>query len=188
MKIIAWNCRGLNTTDSPTIPFLGWVVRKFLPSILFLSETKVQDVSINQLALYQGYPNVATITSINNAGGLALFWSNDVNLELISSSTSHFACIIKDVVNGCVYNWNLILLYGSPYIESRNEVWTRLTHYLEQNSLDIVIMGDFNQVEFLNQKNGGIRSHTRERAVLLMEKPIGISRTQLSWTKFYMVQ
>ena len=155
MRIMAWNCRGLKTADSPTIPFLGWIVRKFSPQILFLSETKSNASTINNLAMYLGFPSVATVDPINNAGGLAIFWCNDVNMEVGNSSTNHFACIINDVVDNFIYKWNLILLYGSPYIESRGEVWDRISHCLNQNSLDSVIIGDFNQVEFLSQKLGG---------------------------------
>ena len=60
----------------------------------------------------------------------------------------------QDVVDDNVYKWNLILLYGSPYIGSRSEVWELISHYLDQNSLDSVIMGEFNQIEFLNKKWG----------------------------------
>ena len=62
------------------------MVRNFLPQILFLTETKVTDIIIRKLAVYLGFPNVATVNSINNASGLTLFWSNDVILEISSSS------------------------------------------------------------------------------------------------------
>nr|CCA66020.1 hypothetical protein [Beta vulgaris subsp. vulgaris] len=155
MKVLAWNCRGLRSADSPTIPFLGWLVRQCLPQILFLSETKSDSSLISKLAMYLGFPNVATVDSINNAGGLALFWSNDVNLDLKVSSTNYFACNINDLVDEDVYIWNLILLYGSPYLDNRGEVWERIADYISRNPLDSVIMGDFNQIEFLNQKMGG---------------------------------
>ncbi|KMT08661.1 hypothetical protein BVRB_6g139370 isoform B [Beta vulgaris subsp. vulgaris] len=88
-------------------------------------------------------------------GGLALFWSSDVNLVLKDSSTNYFACIINDLVDGNVYIWNLILLYGSPYLECRGEVWEKITYYVNRNPIDTVIMGDFNQLEYLSQKMGG---------------------------------
>ena len=104
--------------------------------------------------MYLGFPSVATIDPINNAGGLALFWCNDVNIEVGTTSANHFACIINGEVDKLIYKWNLILLYGSPYLEYRGEVWDRISQCVSQNSLDSVIMGDFNQVEYLNQKLG----------------------------------
>ena len=47
------------------------------------------------------------------------------------------------------------MLYGSPYLESRGVVWEMISDYVNHNSLDTVIMGDFNQLEYLNQKMGG---------------------------------
>lgn len=41
MKIVAWNCRGLNDPRSPTIPYLVWLCRSRKPQFLFLSETKM---------------------------------------------------------------------------------------------------------------------------------------------------
>lgn len=134
---------------------MGWLVRHLLPQILFLSETKSDDFTINKLASYLGFPNVAIVDPLNNAGDLALFWRNDVSLALSSKSTNYFACIINDVVDMNVNIWNLILLYGSPYIELRQEVWDLITFHLNQNNLDSVVMGDFNQLEFLSQKMEG---------------------------------
>lgn len=46
MSILSWNCRGLTSSESPTVPYLFWLLSKFKPSFLFLQETKssVSDV------------------------------------------------------------------------------------------------------------------------------------------------
>lgn len=53
-----------------------------------------------------------------------------MNLVLCSSSKNHFACILDDVVAGKLYKWKLILLYGSPYLESRGDVWDLISNPL----------------------------------------------------------
>lgn len=68
MKILALNHRGLNSADSPTISFLGWLVRKFSPQILFLSETKSNVSMVNKLAMYLCFSNVSIANIVNNAG------------------------------------------------------------------------------------------------------------------------
>lgn len=50
MRIMAWNCRGLNTSDDPTIPFLIWTIQKFAIDVLFLMETKADYVIIGKVA------------------------------------------------------------------------------------------------------------------------------------------
>lgn len=49
MKMIAWNCRGLNEPNSPKIPYINWLTRTLTnqPMFLFLSETKMYYVGVS---------------------------------------------------------------------------------------------------------------------------------------------
>lgn len=48
-----------------------------------------------------------------------------------------------------------ILVYGSPYIEERQVVWESIRNINSLNSNKILLIGDFNQVEYHCQKLGG---------------------------------
>lgn len=50
MRIMAWNCRGLNASDGPTVQYLCWIIQIFSPHILFLNETKADSVVISWLS------------------------------------------------------------------------------------------------------------------------------------------
>lgn len=66
-----WNCRGLNSADSPTIPYLIWLVHKFSPEVLFLMETKSDDNVISKVAKVLGFGNFLSCNAVGLAGGLA---------------------------------------------------------------------------------------------------------------------
>lgn len=148
MKILSWNCRGLKTANSPTIPFLGWTVLKFLSQFLFLPETKADGITINKVAAYLWFPNAVTVDDVN------------------------------------VYQLNLILLYGSLYLESRKKVWELITYDLNQNTLDSVIMGDFNQLKFLNQKMGGLDYIPWKDQFSIWRSQIGLSEISFHGQSF----
>ncbi|KAL2897985.1 D-alanine--D-alanine ligase [Bienertia sinuspersici] len=55
MKVVSWNCRGLSNTDTPAIPYLVWLVRKFSVNILFLMETHLNGGHVQRLCRVLGY-------------------------------------------------------------------------------------------------------------------------------------
>lgn len=94
MSILSWNCRGLNSSDSPTVPYLFWLLSKFKPTFLFLQETKssVRDVyrlfrSTNP-SVYYG------VDARETRGGLVLFCWGPNRVEVIDSSSNFLFCKI----------------------------------------------------------------------------------------------
>ncbi|KAL2900230.1 putative RNA-directed DNA polymerase from transposon X-element [Bienertia sinuspersici] len=134
---MSWNCRGISSSDSPAIPFLLWIVRKFSLNVLFLMETHLNG------------------EGSSSAGGLAVFWSNQVNLRVSSKCLSFFQCKIEEGLNNKLVEWNLLLFYGSLYLASRTQTWANLSYQLASTNLPVIIQGDFNQIESMEQKWGG---------------------------------
>lgn len=90
------------------------------------------------------------------AGGLAVFWASSIKLNVAIKSKNFFSCKITDVIEtNVVYEWTLILLYGSPYLGDRPKVWETITSICSNSRDDFVILGDINQVEYSHQKMGG---------------------------------
>ncbi|KAL5711094.1 hypothetical protein ACHQM5_021586 [Ranunculus cassubicifolius] len=93
MKTISWNCRGLG--NDLTVRHLRDLCRNEKPDILFLSETMIDKDHVNILSISNLFSNFIAISSCNNAGGLALFWLDNVRLEVISSCKHHINTLIK---------------------------------------------------------------------------------------------
>lgn len=71
---LSWNCRGLNSADFPSIPYLCWLVRKHAPTVVFLSEAEVDELLISKLYNILGFTNVVACSANGTSEGLALFW------------------------------------------------------------------------------------------------------------------
>ncbi|KAL2894624.1 hypothetical protein RDABS01_010533 [Bienertia sinuspersici] len=124
------------SSNFPTIPFLVWFVRKLQVNVLFLMEMHLNGEGVSSLCLALGFDCFDFSFVSTSSRGLAVLWSNQVTLQLAQ--------------------WNLLLLYASPYIANRLQVWDSVSHQLASSALPCLIQGDFNQMESSDQKWGGI--------------------------------
>ncbi|KAL2931509.1 LINE-1 retrotransposable element ORF2 protein [Bienertia sinuspersici] len=117
---------------------------------------KTMDQKMQDLAdIFQARMEVVVDKLSSSAGGLAVFWSNQVNLTVTSKCMSFFHCKIEEGLNNNFVEWNLLLFYGSPYLASRTQTWAALSNQLASTNLPVIIQGDFNQIESMEQKWGG---------------------------------
>ena len=107
MRLITWNCRGLG--NGPAIRGLLDVQKREAPDILFLSETKHDGKWMDWLRWKLQLPNLVTVDSEGASGGLALFWSREVDITLKSFSKYHIDSVIKGE-NGI--EWRFTGIYG----------------------------------------------------------------------------
>lgn len=92
MNTMCWNCRGMGNP---------WSVRQrrrwsvsYAPDIIFLSETMSKKNAAESLKERLGYQNAFAIACIGRAGGLFIFWTEDVKFNLVSFSQNHICCDI----------------------------------------------------------------------------------------------
>ncbi|XP_021593063.1 uncharacterized protein LOC110600514 [Manihot esculenta] len=70
MRIICWNCRGVGNPRA--VNAMADLVFYYKPSILFLMETKVHGVRMNQIKNLLHYSNCFSVDSIGIGGGLSV--------------------------------------------------------------------------------------------------------------------
>lgn len=127
MSLVAWNCRGL---DSPsTIPDIKCLVRPFNPDLLFLSETLAHINKIEEICFLLGYDCCFHVDRTSGSGGLALFWCNYLNCQLINFSNNHITIEIVDSVTG---PWRMTGYYGYPNGGRRRAAWDFLRQLSNQ--------------------------------------------------------
>ncbi|XP_074303665.1 uncharacterized protein LOC141638149 [Silene latifolia] len=152
MRTFCWNCRGLGDADSPAIPYLRWCVRKYGVSILFLQEMMCSFETALTKTNPLDFPNFCGVDAIGLSGGLLLRWSNDVSLVPIELYRHFILCKLSIVYPSI--ECYIIFLYGEPNVALRNSLWERLSN-ISRTFSPVVLVGDFNQVEFLFDKLGG---------------------------------
>ncbi|KAK8477762.1 hypothetical protein V6N11_072867 [Hibiscus sabdariffa] len=88
------------------------------------------------------------------AGGLALWWSNDVKLSVLNHDKNFIDTVIS--INGEDV-WFGTFIYAPPYEEEKQEFWERLGSLRNDVNAKWCIMGDTNIVASPNEKFGGLR-------------------------------
>ena len=152
MSIISWNCRGLGNLR--TVRALEKVVNKEEPDIVFLMETKVDKKEwIDKVKERCKLKHGVFVPSNGNSGGLALFWKDGVTLDVQLYAYDHIDAWIDDGLG--IGWWHLTGFYGNPETCRRPESWAKLKFLKNSSSLPWLVIGDFNEIIGLSEKEGG---------------------------------
>jgi exonuclease III len=142
MRLLSWNCRGLG--DPQTVRELSLLLKERDPSILFLSETRLDSVGVELLRVSTKFNYAFCVPRLRTGGGLAMLWSDKVDLRLNSFSKNHIdaSVVIKDSGK----EFRVTGFYGNPETHKRKETWALLKFLSHHGSLPWVCMGDFNEL------------------------------------------
>ncbi|XP_021304035.1 uncharacterized protein LOC110430565 [Sorghum bicolor] len=150
MRLITWNCRGLG--NGPAIRGLLDIQKREAPDILFLSETKHNGKWLDWLRWKLEMLNLVTVDSVGTSGGLALFWRRGIEVEVKSFSKYHIDSVIKE--NDGI-EWRFTGIYGESKNEDKDNTWEILRCLKEQFEMPWLCSGDFNEILFNFEKEGG---------------------------------
>ena len=106
----SWNCRGLGNPQS--VRALHDIVQRWKPKIVFLMETKSKVKRMERIKNRVGFANGLIVPSQGKSGGVALFWTCDINLEIKSFSRNHIDAIVREADNN--FLWRITGFYGHP--------------------------------------------------------------------------
>ena len=92
------------------------------------------------------------VPAVGTAGGLAIFWQDDMNLQVIVKDKRFFHC----VVNGNEINdkWFITLIQGPPYPVEKKKFWNLLRDTGDGCKDPWIIAGDFNEILDKGEKWG----------------------------------
>ena len=71
------------------------MVKKYSPTIIFLMETKSKDNYVKNLRVKLQLDNVHIVSRHNRGGGLALFWSRDINLHVLDATLTYIDVVVN---------------------------------------------------------------------------------------------
>ncbi|XP_057250800.1 uncharacterized protein LOC130591483 [Beta vulgaris subsp. vulgaris] len=132
-----------------------------------------------------GFANAFAVGSIGRAGGLCIFWTEDVKFTLVSFSQNH---ICGDIDAGSM-SWRFVGIYGWPKEEDKHKTWSLLRHLCEESPLPLLIGGDFNEIMSYGEKEGGVDRNRRAMVAFretvddLMLRDLGFVGPWYTWER-----
>jgi hypothetical protein len=113
------------------------------PSLFFLCETRQNKNKVRRLRHRLGLKGFAGSSSDGLSGGLALFWHENICVEVQTINERYIDAYIRESPNAP--QWRLTCVYGEPRVEDRHLMWDTLRNLKTVSNLPWLIMGDFNE-------------------------------------------
>ncbi|CAN6346612.1 unnamed protein product [Urochloa humidicola] len=141
MNAMVWNCRG---TGLPrTVQELTALVRAKSPSMVFLCETRNKGSRVENLRWRLGLKNCISVDSDGRSGGLALFWHESVEVNLIEKNLRYID--VSTRVSASDPWFRITFVYGVPQTNNRHHMWEALRRLRASSPLPWMVIGDFNE-------------------------------------------
>ncbi|GMJ08089.1 hypothetical protein HRI_004478100 [Hibiscus trionum] len=150
MKLLCWNVRGLGMPR--TVRRLQQMLRDLNPSVVFLSETKLRSAQMAQVRRRCGFTKGIDVDAVGRSGGLSFGWKNSCDVSLRSYSQRHIDVIINEDYDE--KTWRCTGFYCAPEEQHRAAAWNLLHQINDMPGIPWLIIGDFNEIAFLNEKQG----------------------------------
>ncbi|XP_024190426.1 uncharacterized protein LOC112194416 [Rosa chinensis] len=162
MNVLFWNCWGI--CNPSTRRSLKILISQHKPKLVFLIETKIRDADeFERLRCNLGFDHVEGVMSVRLAGGLGLFWNEDVKIQIRQPSTARFIAAVVEEGDGLM-RWRFTGFYSNPGAADRHESWDILRALSDGDNLPWVVFGDFNEIMLAYEKlDGGPRPESQMR-------------------------
>ena len=90
---------------------------------------------------------------MGQSGGLALFWVDDLIVEIQNYSRCHINAIVESEGNG--QTWKFTGFYSHLEVGHQAESWNLLGHLCSLDPIPWLCLGDFNEILVDEEKWGG---------------------------------
>ena len=127
------------------------MVKKYSPTIVFLMETKSKDNYMKNLRPKLQLDNVHIVSRHNTGGGLALFWSRDINLHVLDATPTYIDAVVNPGVDDA---WRFTGFYRNLITANREHSWALIKHLSLKMDLPWICVGDFNEIVRAEEKLG----------------------------------
>jgi hypothetical protein len=90
--------------------------------------------------------------SSSQSGGVLILWRREISMQQIFSAPKNIDVRIIEIPDKV---WRLTSIYGEPRWENKHLIWDRIRELNDQHNLPWAITGDFNEILFTREKEGG---------------------------------
>ncbi|KAK9734769.1 hypothetical protein RND81_04G162300 [Saponaria officinalis] len=158
MNLLCYNCRGLGNNSA--VVRLGKLLRREAADVVVLIETKLSGFEMegirDRIRQFEG----VYADSNGRSAGLAILWKEGISVEVISSTSHHLDVKIKGLFGE--REWRLTGFYGWADTEEKRLSWQLLRDIKGYSNLPWLVIGDFNQILFEEEKRGSAPRSQRD--------------------------
>ncbi|KAK8568825.1 hypothetical protein V6N12_007365 [Hibiscus sabdariffa] len=157
-ELVCLNVRGLE--DPRTVRHLRHELRDSNSSVVFLIRTKLSDSRMARVHRYYGFPHGIDVSSVGRSIDLSLAWKDPDSISLCSFFERHIDFMIDEDSDGKV--WKCTGFYGAREEQHREESWNFLRTLAATVQVSWLVVGDFNEIMFADEKREGLRRSERQ--------------------------
>nr|GMD77815.1 ribonuclease H [Ipomoea batatas] len=128
------------------------IIRAKRPKIVFLMETFLNKRRMEPIRVQLGFHNMFVVDACGHRGGLVMFWHESVEVEVTGYSSNHIDTVVTMDIGSP--RWRFTGYYGYLERARRREAWQMLRNLAGLSSLPWVIMGDYNDLLYPEEKRG----------------------------------
>ena len=150
MKILSWNCRGLQ--QAAAVRVLLNVQKRRSPDVMFLMETHLDDFPAECLRRRLKMDHKEVVRSSGKSGGLIMFWKKEIAISLRHKTENYIDVFVG---SGQDEFWRLTSLYGEPRWKDKHLTWSRLRDLKSIVDMPWMVIGDLNEIMYSFEKDGG---------------------------------
>ncbi|KAL4325747.1 hypothetical protein GQ457_11G028050 [Hibiscus cannabinus] len=152
MRILCWNCQGLGKAQA--VRSLARDVTRYSVDFIFLSETRLRMQNATFLRSVLGFKNCFFVDAGPGCTGLAIFWNNNIKVDLLSYSALHIDVLIT---YDSSTSFRFTGMHGRSESSLMKHNWALIDRLREASPLPWLLGGDFNEILTLSEKQGGNR-------------------------------
>ncbi|CAM8923620.1 unnamed protein product [Rhodiola kirilowii] len=121
MRVFAWNYRGLGQPRA--VRELTDLVRTHRPKVVGLLEIKIDGRKLEPIRKRLGLKHGIIVERRGLAGGIALWWAEDIEIRILSYSQSHINALVENTED---LAYRITIFYGHPSACKRHISWDLL--------------------------------------------------------------
>ncbi|XP_028101054.1 uncharacterized protein LOC114300374 [Camellia sinensis] len=184
MNVIVWNCRGADNKIFRRN--FREIIRTHRPDVVALFETKVLFNSIGLFFNDLGYTASTIVDPVGCVGGIWFLW-NPIQV-LVSAHIANHQVIQAMVQRKNYEDWVLGVVYASPNIRLRQNLWHELEDTASSMTKPWLLTGDFNEISSNHERRSFTPSNQQTRSRRFLDQinlcglmDLGCTRPKLTW-------
>jgi hypothetical protein len=121
-------------------------------------ETKISGKRVEKLISTFGFSGGFAVDSDGLSGGIGLFWSSAVTVDIKSFNSHHIDAVVQ-CKDGSIPSWRFTGIYGESRRENKYLTWTLIRRLHQLQNLPWLCSGDFNETLYSTEH---FSEHARE--------------------------